>query len=195
MGREFELKFAAAAQNHADLQARYGAFTPITMETVYYDTQDHSLSARHITLRRRLENGKSVCTLKTPAAEGGRGEWELECNSIEAAIPELCKLSGMTGLAALTQSGVRQVCGARFTRLAKILTLPDCTVELALDSGVLLGGGREVPLCEIEVEAKSGSEAAVTAFAQALAEEFCLKTEPKSKFRRAMALAEGESHV
>ena len=68
-------------------------------------------------------------------------------------------------------------------------------MELALDSGVLLGGGREVPLCEIEVEAKSGSEGAVAAFAQALAREFSLKSEPKSKFRRAMALAEGESHV
>ena len=195
MGREFELKFAATPQNHTDLQARYGTFTPITMETVYYDTPDRALSARHITLRRRLENGKSVCTLKTPAAEGGRGEWELECDSIEAAIPTLCKLSRMAELLSLTQNGVQSVCGARFTRLAKALTLPDCTVELALDSGVLLGGGREVPLCEIEVEAKSGSEGAVTAFAQSLAQEFSLKSEPKSKFRRAMALAEGENHV
>ena len=195
MGREFELKFAATPQNQADLQARYGAFTPIAMETTYFDTPDKSLSARRITLRRRLENGKSVCTLKTPAENGGRGEWELECDNIQAAIPKLCKLSGMTELANLTQNGVQPVCGARFTRLAKTLVLPDCTVELTLDSGVLLGGGREVPLCEIEVEAKSGSEGAVAAFAQALAREFSLKSEPKSKFRRAMALAEGESHV
>lgn len=195
MGREFELKFAATPQNQADLQARYGAFTPIAMETTYFDTPDRALSARRITLRRRLENGTSVCTLKTPAENGGRGEWELECDDMDAAISELCKLSGMAELANLTQAGVRPVCGARFTRLAKTLILPDCTVELALDSGALLGGGRELPLCEVEVEAKSGSEEAVSAFAEALAREFHLLPEPKSKFRRAMALAEGESHV
>ena len=195
MGREFELKFAATPQNQADLQARYGVFTPIAMETTYFDTPDRALSARRITLRRRLENGKSVCTLKTPADNGGRGEWELECDNIDAAISELCKLSGMTALRSLTQSGVTPVCGARFTRLAKNLVLPDCTVELALDSGILLGGGREVALCEIEVEAKSGSEEAVSAFAQALAREFHLIPEEKSKFRRAITLAEGEGHV
>lgn len=195
MGREFELKFAATPQNHADLQGRYGTFAPIAMETVYYDTPERALSARHITLRRRLENEIPVCTLKTPAANGGRGEWELECDDILAAIPELCKLSGMAELADLTQSGIQEVCGARFTRLAKTLVLTDCTLELALDSGILLGGGKEMPLCEIEVEAKSGSEEAVAAFAQSLAEEFRLKPQPKSKFRRAMELAEGENHV
>ena len=93
MGREFELKFAATEAVLAAIEARFGDFSAISMATTYFDTPDRALSARHITLRRRMENGVSVCTLKTPTDGIGRGEWELESDTIEAAIPELCKLS------------------------------------------------------------------------------------------------------
>ena len=82
------------------------------------------------------------------------------------------------------------ICGARFLRKAKTVTLPDCTVEIALDKGVLLGGGKEIPLCEVEVELKTGPEGAAVTFAQALAAEFGLQPEQKSKFKRASMLAE-----
>lgn len=192
MGREFELKFRSDAAQQEKIRQQFGDFEAIEMETTYYDAPDRSLSDRHITLRRRMEGGKSVCTLKTPAEGGGRGEWELECDSIEAAIPELCKLSGWRLLALLTQNGVEEVCGAKFTRLAKTVSLPDCTVEIALDRGILTGGGREIPLCEIEVELKTGSEAAAVEFARALAREYGLQPEKGSKFRRALAIARGE---
>ena len=84
------------------------------------------------------------------------------------------------------------MCGARFTRLAKTVELPGCTVEIALDEGVLLGGGREIPLCELEVELKAGTEAAAMAWARHLAEKFGLRSESQSKFRRASLLAKGE---
>ncbi len=190
MGREFELKFAAAEAVLSAIEARFGEFTAITMETTYFDTPDRALSARHITLRRRMENGVSVCTLKTPTDSIGRGEWELQCGAIEDAIPELCKLSKHPLLPILLEPGVSPICGARFLRKAKTVVLPDCTVEIALDKGVLLGGGKEIPLCEVEVELKTGSEEAAVAFAKALAEEFSLQSEPKSKFKRAAELAE-----
>ena len=44
-------------------------------------------------------------------------------------------------------------------------------------------------IAEMEVELKEGSEEAATRFAQALAEEFSLEPEHKSKHARAMALA------
>ena len=70
---------------------------------------------------------------------------------------------------------------------------PDgCTVELALDQGVLTGGNRELPLLEVEVECKSGSERAAAAFAQALANKYGLQPEAASKYRRALDLAQGE---
>ena len=66
------------------------------------------------------------------------------------------------------------------------------SAELALDRGVLLGGNREQALCEVEVELKSGTDAAAIVLAQALAARYDLKSESKSKFRRAMNLAAGE---
>ena len=119
MATEFELKYAATAAGLEAIRAAVpGEYEAISMETTYYDTVDHALSARKWTLRRRLENGVSVCTLKTPASGSARNEWEVECDSIETAIPELYKLSGLALLAELTAAGVKSVCGARFTRLA-----------------------------------------------------------------------------
>ena len=192
MGREFELKFSATPQQQASLACRFGEFSVIAMETTYYDTPDRALSDRRITLRRRLENGRSVCTLKTPTDGVGRGEWEVEREEITQAIDELCKLSQWDGLPDLLTSGLEPVCGACFTRQAKTIDLEGGSVELALDQGILLGGGRELPLCEVEVELKSGSEDAAVDFAKALSREFGLKQEKKSKFRRALALARGE---
>lgn len=194
MGREFELKFQSDPAQQQRLLEKYRDFSTITMETTYYDTPNGALSQRHITLRRRLENGVAVCTLKTPETSGGRGEWEVEMEEIEAALPKLCKLSGWAGLLDLTKAGVIPVCGARFTRQAKLLELGDCAVEIAVDSGVLLGGGREIPLCEIEVEHKKGSEEATVRFAATLAAQFNLRQEKNSKFRRALALAKGEEN-
>lgn len=192
MGREFELKYSASAEAFSALGAKWEDFTVIKMETTYYDTPDCALSQRHITLRRRMENGISVCTVKTPDGPHGRGEWELECDSIEAAVPMLCKLGATKELLELTKDGLVVSCGARFTRRAKWIELPDCTVEIALDEGVLIGGGKALPLQEVEVELKSGEEAAAVAFAQTLATDFGLVPEGKSKFARAQKLAKGE---
>lgn len=193
MATEFELKYAATAANLEAIRAAVpGQYDTISMETTYYDTPGHDLSARKWTLRRRLENGVSVCTLKTPASGSSRNEWEVECDSVETAIPELCKLSGLALLAELTAAGVKPVCGARFTRLACRVALDGAEAEIALDAGVLFGGGRELAFAEVEAELKSGLEAAVVAWAQDLQRRFDLKPEPKSKFRRALDLAKGE---
>ena len=188
MGREFELKYRADAGKIAAIREQHGDFTAISMETAYYDTPGHALGDLHWTLRRRMENGRSVCTVKTPGTDGARGEWETECGSIEEAVPILCKLGAPEVLPRILEEGLIRACGARFTRLAKHLTLESCTLELALDQGILLGGKRELAFAEVEVELKSGSEAAATAFAEALAARFGLVPEPESKVQRALAL-------
>ncbi len=190
MGREFELKFSASPEAFAALAARWPAWVTIAMETTYYDTPGEELSRRHITLRRRMENGVSVCTVKTPAPGNARGEWELVWEDIATAIPELCKLGGPAELPLWTKNGLQAVCGARFIRRAVTIPLAQCTVELALDEGVLLAGERTLPIREVEVELKSGSEEAAVVFAQALAVQYGLNPEKESKFRRAQKLRE-----
>ena len=189
MGREFELKFRADAETIAAIREKYGTFSSISMETTYYDTFDLKLSLHRWTLRRRIENGASVCTFKRPHKDGGRGEWEVEAPSIMEGIMKLCQSGADWELMRITSGGLTEVCGARFTRLAAALEIPGGIVELALDTGVLLGRGKELPFAEVEVELKEGSDEAAVAFAKALAAEFGLTEEPRSKFVRAMALA------
>ena len=192
MGIEFELKYRANPDQQQVLLDRFaGQGRAITMETTYYDTPDRILSARHITLRRRMENGVSVCTVKTPAASGARGEWDCLCKDIHTAVPELCKLGAPEYVLPLCAAGLEPTCGARFTRQAIDIETPDFSAELAIDRGVLLGGGREEPLCEVELELKSGDANAMIAYMTELAAQYGLVTEPHSKFRRAKRLAEG----
>ena len=117
-----------------------------------------------------------------------RGEWEVNCDSIESAILELCKLGAPQELSDLTKEGLVVSCGAKFTRRAGTFTLHDSVMELALDQGVLLGGGKEIPLCELEVEHKEGSRESMEIFAAELAGIYNLQPEEKSKFARALAL-------
>jgi len=191
MGREFELKFRADPEKIADIREKYGEFTPISMETTYYDTFDMKLGMHRWTLRRRMENGVSVCTFKKPLDDGSKAEWEVEEGSILPGVMKLCQSGAPWELMRATAGGVQPICGAKFTRLAKTILLEGASVEPALDQGVLLGGGREMPLCEVEVELKSGDEAAAVAFAKLLAGEFGLEPEAKSKYARALALAFG----
>lgn len=196
MAIEFEVKFGAT-QEILDAVGK-DMTTPkqvFFMETTYYDTPDGALSARGLTLRRRRENDRFVCTLKTPAGNLGRGEFELENDRIEEAVPFLQEQSGIAELTVLTKTGLVPVCGARFTRYAYEVSLPEGRVEVALDSGILSGGGREIPLFEIEVELKEGSRQSALAYAAVLSARYGLQTQKKSKFRRALALYRGEANV
>lgn len=189
MGREFELKYKATAEQLAEIRKQYEGFETITMETTYFDNPAGDFGRMHWTLRRRMENGVSVCTLKTDLVGGGRGEWEVECGNILDAVPLLIAIGAPEYLKELVTEGVSPVCGARFTRQAAKAPAGSGIVEIALDQGVLLGGGKEEPFAEAEVELKSGTDQDATLFAAALAARFGLIPEPKSKLRRARALA------
>ena len=192
MGREFELKYRATPQIHQAVCQEIGGFQKIEMETTYFDTADGLLAAQKITLRLRKENGISVCTLKTPLSDGSSGEWECHAQDILSGLTKLRELGAPQISQALNPQQLRSVCGARFVRLVTRIPTADGTAELALDSGVLLGGGKEMPLCELELELKTGSDQATQAVADRLAAQYQLQTEPHSKFRRAQRLASGE---
>ncbi|MBE7001123.1 MAG: CYTH domain-containing protein [Ruminococcaceae bacterium] len=195
MGIEYEFKFKA---DRSILMAMNAAFPQkakeISMETVYYDTPSGALSARRYTLRRRLENGVSVCTLKAPAGDA-RGEWETENVFIENAVAELVADGAPEELKQLVQEGIYPICGAKFTRLTKTIVSECFAVELALDHGYLFGGGQKEPLCEVELELKSGDKEIFDCYVQGIAKKFSLEEEKRSKFARALALYKGETNA
>ena len=176
MGVEFELKFRGSAEALDAIEKdAQGKKQHYHMQTTYYDTPTGALSARKYTLRRRLENNRSV-----------------DCDKIEAAVPALCKLSGIADLEELAAEGLQPVCGADFHRSAFTLRWNGATLELALDRGKLTGGSRELPIFEVEVELKEGDPQAARSYAALCAAAYGLTPEKRSKFRRALDLAKGE---
>ena len=190
MGRELELKFAASSETLDAMEEKYAPLTPITMHTRYFDTPHQAFRERRWTLRLRLENGRPICTLKTRLSDGSRGEYETESGDIVSAIPALLEQGAPAELEELAREGLEEVCGARFTRLARIIDVPGGQVELALDRGEFTGGGRTLPFTEAEAELKAGPDEVLALSGRALAPEFSLREEPRSKIQRAMALAE-----
>ena len=192
MGIEYEYKFKADRSVLMSINAAFPQETrEISMETVYYDTPTGALSSRRYTLRRRLENGVSVCTLKAPAGDA-RGEWETENVFIENAIDDLIASGAPGELKQLVQEGLFPVCGAKFTRLTKTIVLENFVAELALDHGYLFGSDRKEPLCEVELELKSGDKEHFDRYVQRIAKAFALEEEKTSKFARALQLYRGE---
>lgn len=192
MGVETEVKYAADKATLARIQADHPGGETLKMATTYYDTPDGALSKMRCTLRKRQENATDICTVKTPLPGNCRGEWEVPHSDIMQAIPRLCELGAPEILLTATQKGVIPVCGARFTRQAVPIEKSAFSAELALDSGVLTGGGKEAPLCEVELEYKSGDMEAFLAYAADFANNYGLCPEPLSKFRRALNLYLGE---
>lgn len=201
MGTELELKYRLkdAAQLEQVLSwqllpaLRIGEPYQFAMKTTYFDTPDGLFSARRWTVRRRMENERSVFCVKTPRAGAATGklrdEWEVEAASFAEAAPELVALGAPEELAELAKDALVPVCGAQFTRRAQLLRLSKETVcELACDAGELLGKTQSQPFYELELERKEGSEQDLNAFGQMLAVCFGLSAEPKSKFARAKAL-------
>lgn len=192
---EFELKYAVDQDSLLDRILEDPAISgrmlepvrTIPMETTYFDTEDHSLTERRWTLRCRMEGGTPVVTLKTPSAiPGARNEWETEGRDVLAAIPALIALGAPESLQEI--SSVSPICGAAFIRRAVLLQLEHCTAELALDLGHLFRGHRSTPLCEMELELKSGNPAAMLVLGKELALTYNLREEAKSKFFRASRL-------
>ena len=190
MGKEYERKLNAARSVLAAVEKQYGDFHSITMETTYFDTPDRALGKLRWTLRQRMENGRSICALKTPGHDLVRGEWETENPDMTEGLKAICAMDVPPEFPGLVKNGLVTVCGARFTRKIKLINVGDTTVELALDQGVFLGGGKEQPFSEIEVELKSGTRQDTDRFADALSQKYGLQEGHISKFERALALSQ-----
>ena len=201
MGTELELKYHLedAAQSESVLSwqllpaLRIGEPYAFAMKTTYFDTPDGLFSARHWTVRRRIENERSIFCVKTPHAGTANGklrdEWEIEAVSFSEAAQKLVALGAPAELAVLSEDSLVPICGAQFTRRAQLLRLSKQTVcELACDAGELLGKTQSLPFFELELELKEGSAQDLNAFGQMLAVCFGLSVEPKSKFARARSL-------
>jgi triphosphatase len=189
--REIELKFACGPD---DLAAVLAAAPPGDDESrelisVYFDTPDLVLQKAGASLRVRDHEGKRVQTLK-------RGEG-LDREEYEAPIESLAPDPKLGPLPSLTPKGadLRPVFNVRITRRQRTFRYQDAVIELALDQGEVTGGEQKSPICEVELELKSGPPSALFALARELSAAAPLYLAFDSKAARGQALIAGKQQT
>ncbi|HEV7385247.1 MAG TPA: CHAD domain-containing protein [Phenylobacterium sp.] len=185
--REIELKFTCGP---GDLATVLAAAPPGDDESrelisVYFDTADLALQKAGASLRVREQEGKRVQTLK-------RGEG-LDREEYEAPIDGLAPDPELGPLPSLAPKGadLRPVFNVRVSRRQRTFRYQDAVIELALDQGEVTGGEQKSPICEVELELKSGPPAALFALARELSAAAPLYLTFDSKAARGQALVAG----
>jgi inorganic triphosphatase YgiF len=187
--QEIELKFACGPD---DLAAVLAAAPPgdddhAELISVYFDTPDLDLKRAGASLRVREAKGQRVQTLKR--GEGvAREEHEAPIEGL-APDPKLGPLPNLVPEGATLAPAFN----VRVMRRQRRLSYEGAEIELALDQGEVVGGRGRAPICEVELELKSGEPAALFALARQLSQAAPLYLSFDSKAARGQALAAGEA--
>ena len=216
---EVELKLALPTSDPASLARRLAQVpllarrkpTRIQLHNVYYDTPELTLRAKRVALRTRRVDGAPgpdgavaapqwLQTLKMAGREDSalsqRGEWETPVVGDALSAKALKN----TPWAQLDPTGavfdVLQPCFATtFERTLWLVRRRDgSVVEVALDVGQIVAGDQTTPICELELELKAGTPAALFEVAQHIARSVALLPVNTSKAGQGFALAQGTLH-
>jgi len=197
MDHEIELKFLippeAAGPALAALTGEHGGEGAVRqLDATYFDTPDHALRRAGFGLRVRDGEGGRKQTLKSASAGGvfSRGEWE---TAIAGPGPDLDALALTPAAAMLADRPLAPVFKARVERTVRLVHVADAVIEAALDRGELSAADRHAPVCELELELKSGPPRALFDLARALARRVPLRLSLVSKAERGYGLAAGEA--
>jgi inorganic triphosphatase YgiF len=167
-----------------------GAFR--RLETVYYDTPERLLYQHGMSLRVRRSGKRFIQTLKLLADSGRpltRRQWEAPADDV---TPDLARFPAdeIGGpMTALTNDALVAVFATKVRRHARLLDLPDASVEIAFDAGMIEAGERREVLSEIELELKSGNAGVLFDLGTQLLDAAPLQVGTRSKAERGYALA------
>ena len=137
---------------------------PVTQRlySIYYDTPKLDLKRHGIGLRLRRSGRRWVQTIKgsggVTAGLHQRDEWEFpvlkeRLDFTKITDPALIRLFSSVEL----RDQLRPIFTTDFKRSARMLRLSDGgEVEFCLDRGEIISGDDRIPLCEVELELKSG---------------------------------------
>lgn len=169
------------------------------LAATYYDTPALDLSRRHIALRVRREGRRWVQAVKGggSTASGVHQRLEIE-TTLSDGHPDVSVLPRHPVTRILQSEKVAAslvpVLRSEITRSLRMLEpAPGVLIEAAIDRGVIRSGRRREPVCEIELELKSGPISALFDLAQQLAEAVPLALEHRSKAERGYELFRGRA--
>lgn len=153
---------------------------------------------QRIALRLRQAGGHWIQTVKGGGkVEEGlhqRPEWEVP---VANDILDFDKLSVSPWHSFFTpdiQSRLIPIFVTDFWRTIWLMELSNSLIELALDTGEIQAKNKQVPICEVELELKSGVPESLFDLARELRKSIALQPEDRSKADRGYMLYSGYSH-
>lgn len=195
MSIERELKFRLVPHAAARAVRELSLERSKSLSSIYYDTRDAALSGARSALRLRRDGRRWLQAFKCEMAPGARGEWEIAVPRAQVDVHrwplgEIRAASGVD-LAALAPH-LRPLFETRFMRRAAEMRFDDATIEVAVDRGHVVAGKRREPICELEIELKSGAPSALLRYAASLVEPLDLQLALQTKAERGYRLARGD---
>jgi triphosphatase len=139
------------------------------LDATYFDTADRALCAAGFSLRIRTAADSRVQTVKADGdASAGlfvRSEWEMDVAGDTPVLDHTTPIRAMLGERCEEIAPVFHVTVER-----RIWNVEEdgAQIEVVLDRGHVRAGEREEPICEIELELKSGQPAALFSLARKL---------------------------
>ncbi|WP_256856509.1 CYTH and CHAD domain-containing protein [Variovorax sp. KK3] len=209
---EFEIKFQVDPQSRAAVEGAVarGSSRSERLQARYYDTADGTLAAQRIVLRIRKEGRRWVQTAKAPGGNAlERHEHNVEITTERASetpLPQLDRHAG-TPVGELIARAIQSsghtpadialvpLYGTDIRRTTREMRTGDARVELAFDRGEVRAAERAHPICELEIELKSGSPQSVLELARRWRMRYPLWLDTVSKAQRGERLAKGIVHA
>jgi len=162
---------------------------PLVLDNQYFDTDDLKLNQSHAALRVRKSQYGYVQTLKNKGtALAGlhvRGEWEYDIPSAHidwSLFPQDIQIEDEI------KQAIKPLFKTDFNRHVWNVSFGQSQIELVMDQGLICTTKHNAPICEIELELKSGDAADLFALALQLAKRYPLVPCDISKAERGYAL-------
>ncbi|KZN13440.1 CYTH domain-containing protein [Marinomonas sp. TW1] len=169
----------------------------LNLMNAYYDTEDGQLMSGGMALRIRAVNDQFIQTVKTRGTSRvgmharGEWEWQLENDCLDLSLLKAVPLPD--ALAAMTWScHLQQAYRTDFERQVWLIQQGDTMMEVVCDQGKVTSPYGEDSICELELELKSGPEAALYEFALRIAECVPVQVSVVSKAQKGVRLKQGQ---
>ena len=169
----------------------------IPMHAEYYDTEDLSLLKDKIAIRIRKEGCRYVATLKWNGyvENGFHRRQEINVPIIDEELIhqptiEIFEQSEIYPELKNVTKGrpMKKFLDMEFIRRQIRLDTGESISMFSVDTGKIRGGGKEIPISEIEIELFSGDEEDILELGAKIARKYDLKTEDQSKLQRGYQL-------
>ncbi len=163
------------------------------IETTYFDTPKRVFAEKGFALRvRKLEKNRLFSVKQAGASAVERGEWE---RPIAGDEPSAADISATPARTVLPHGRNGQTIAPRYTvvvdRASVMVKEGSAQIEVVVDRGEIKHADREIPVCELELELKTGDPRQLFALARRFVEKAPLRLSLISKGDRGDRLAEG----